>query len=515
VRNAWLVLTAGFLAGVVGDVLFHDVSLGVNVLLWLAALVAAGWALRRADADLSPISPWLLGLVSFFGGSLAWRASPFLRFWDSAAIMAAAVVIGAPFRGRVARAWPSDYLKAGADLAIRLAGGVASAAARLPWPSWRTEASASRARASGIGLALAVPVVVVFGGLLTSADPVLEAFVQDLFTWDLGVVFEHLLLILVLGWLATGWLWSITTPRAPADGSPIKPPRTLGLIEIALPLGAFTLLMAGFIGLQARYLFGGETFVRSTGLTYAMFARRGFFELVFLSLLAVPLLYGAQWVLERGNKAAVQSFRALILVSAALVILVMVSALARMRLYVASYGLTEDRLYATAFMIWIGCVLLWFVVTELRSQASRFATGAVAAGFAVLAALNVLNPDALVARTNIARAELGLAFDAEYLGRLSTDAVPAVVEAWPGLDVATRCALRSSLIERARVQRGWREWTWASWTAARATGQLPPDDRCPDADDPTERRGGGEDSSDSPSPDESPVPPRSQAARWP
>lgn len=474
-----VVLAAGFLMGVLGDALFQGATLGLNVPLWLGALLLAGWWLWRRDPAGNTALPWLLGLTLLFAGFLAWRASPFLWFWNGAAVLAAAVLIGVRLRGRIAAAWPSDYFRGAIDLVAHLAGGVGAVVAGLRWPGQPDEASASRVGAVGIGIALAVPVVFVFGALLTSADPVLEAFVTDLFDWDLGLVLEHVLLVLLLAWIATGWLRSVTARRAPSDGSPLPPPRTFAPIEIAIPLGALTLLLAAFIGLQARYLFGGETMVQSTGLTYAAFARRGFFELVFVSALVVPLLYVAQWVLDRDARRSVETFRALVVVLSLLIGLVMISALARMRLYVTAYGLTEDRLYATAFMVWIGWVLVWFVVTELRAQPSRFATGSVLGGFVVLAALNVLNPDAFIARTNIARAQSGNEFDAEYMGRLSADAVPAVVAAWSDLDIEARCTLRGSVISRAQPIEDWREWTWARAVAARAAGELPVE-ACPE-----------------------------------
>jgi hypothetical protein len=165
----------------------------------------------------------------------------------------------------------------------------------------------------------------------------------------------------------------------------------------------------------------------------------------------------------------VESFRALAVTLAALVCLVMVSAVGRMRQYVGMYGLTEDRLYATAFMLWLGGVLVWFVATELGDRRERFATGGVAAGFLLLAALNVMNPDAVIARVNLARVESAVALDAEYLARLSTDAIPALAARWTTLDRGTRCALRDAVRRAAAPDDDWRAWTWSAWRAARAT----------------------------------------------
>ena len=46
----------------------------------------------------------------------------------------------------------------------------------------------------------------------------------------------------------------------------------------------------------------------------------------------------------------------------------MASAFERMRLYEMEFGLSEQRLYPTAFMGWLAAVLIWFCLTVLRGQ---------------------------------------------------------------------------------------------------------------------------------------------------
>ena len=60
----------------------------------------------------------------------------------------------------------------------------------------------------------------------------------------------------------------------------------------------------------------------------------------------------------------------------------------------------------------------------------RFAFGALVASLALVVALDLINPDALIAHTNLTRAAAGVGqpLDAEYLAwTLSADAVPASV----------------------------------------------------------------------------------------
>ncbi|GIW52316.1 MAG: hypothetical protein KatS3mg081_1671 [Gemmatimonadales bacterium] len=476
-RLAQTVLAFGVGAALLGDLLFQDSGLGLNLFLWLAPVLAAGLGFYYRSGGRDRRLPWIVALMLFFVWCLAWRASPFLRFWNVAAIIAAAILAVTALRCRLGQAWLPDYVKGAVHLAARIGLGAIEAAAAV-WSGGSESAIASRVRKVGVGLVLAVPLFVVFASLLAEADPLFEKFLDGIFSWQPSEFLDHAALILVLGWIALGWLRLMVAPPGPAGGGQWRLPIALGPIEVGIPLGVLALLLAAFVGLQSRYLFGGEAVLRSSGLTYAEFARRGFFELVTVAALVVPLLYGAQWVLDRTVRGAVQSFRALASLLGVLVALVMVSALGRMRLYVEAYGLTEERLYAAVFMIWIGVVLGWFVLTELRSQQRRFMTGAVVAGFAVLVFLNFLNPDGLVAKVNLERGLSGQALDVEYLGQLSADAVPAVAAAWPHLDSKARCELRRTLFARAVPVRDWREWNWGVASAARRVGGLDADDGC-------------------------------------
>jgi hypothetical protein len=138
-----------------------------------------------------------------------------------------------------------------------------------------------------------------------------------------------------------------------------------------------------------------------------------------------------------------------------------------MYLYQQEFGLTELRLYTTIFMVWISVVLLWFVLTVLRARRDRFAFGALLAGFAAIFAINVMNPDALIASTNIDRMEDGKRFDAYYLTTLSADAVPVLVESL--LEIGDSRLWKDYTVEQAVVDR-WdaRQADWRTWNLGRS-----------------------------------------------
>jgi len=183
----------------------------------------------------------------------------------------------------------------------------------------------------------------------------------------------------------------------------------------------------------------------------------------------LPLLLVADWLRRRDSDSRDRLFKALAGVLVLLLFVVMASALQRMRLYQREYGLTELRVYATGVMLWLAVVFVWAGLTVLRGRRDLFWVGALVSGFAAILAINVVNPDALIARTNLNRPKVDLV----YLTRLSDDATPTLAKALPTLDPASRRVLADELASR-RENEDWRNWNWSRHRAQAALRGLEP-----------------------------------------
>src|SRR6185503_13517356 len=179
---------------------------------------------------------------------------------------------------------------------------------------WRRAAAVAR------GLAIAAPLIVVFGALFMSADAVFAQLVSNLIHFDFPRIAGHVLLFSIAAWLSTGYLRGFLTGtelplpdrREALEGRGLLLPKrpTLGITEVATALAAINLLFLVFVIVQFRYLFGGDALVQVTAdLTYADYARRGFFELVFAIVLVVPLLLAADWLLDQRIRRDALVFR--------------------------------------------------------------------------------------------------------------------------------------------------------------------------------------------------------------
>ncbi len=506
IKRPTFLLVACVLIGFVIQVLIYGVPLGAGFALSALAVVA-GWLLigRGLQLPMRPSAVFLASCLLLAGVAAAWRDSGSLRALNVLAALGLVLLIGPVYRpGGLASFSLTDYLAAEV-LAVFAALSQPFVLLIDDWPRARRAVSkaspapqASRAAARRNlmpalrGVLLAVPVLLVFGSLFYTADAVFAGYVRQLFRWnlDLGDLLVRLVVTGLLAWSALG-LARYSFTRDPARQALIDVERPAGLqlghAETTIALALINALFVGFVAIQAVYLFGGaDTLIRS-GLTHSEYARRGFFELVTVAALVLSLVLVADWLArpQRTPGKPARSELALNLLQGLLVVLTLVilaSALLRMQLYVREYGLTELRLYTTAFMAWLAIVLVWSLVTVLGQSPvgrRRFAFGALLAGLALLLALNVLNPDALIARTNLARAQAGVGqpLDVAYLGSgLSADAVPAILAGLPGLkddllqrELACRLTATSAQLSQTTAAAGWRG---ADWSRTRALGLL-------------------------------------------
>ena len=95
--------------------------------------------------------------------------------------------------------------------------------------------------------------------------------------------------------------------------------------------------------------------------------------------------------------------------------------------------------------------------------------GATVSALVIIATLQLINPDAVIARNNFERMADGKVIDISYLGRLSADATPAIVER---LDTLTPGHARSlvSTLERREQRRpsNWRAFNFSRHMGANA-----------------------------------------------
>jgi hypothetical protein len=193
-------------------------------------------------------------------------------------------------------------------------------------------------------------------------------------------------------------------------------------------------VLALFVGVQFVVLFGSDDYVlRTTGLTYAEYARSGFWQLLAVTALALGVLaLGSRWAPARTPVERVAK-RGLLAALALLTLVVVASAINRMWLYQQAYGFTVLRLLVLTCELWLGAGFLLALAAVLRLRPGGLSRPMVAVGMVALLGLAVLDAERFIAAHNVARWSETGKLDTSYLGTLSADAVPALVDLPPAV----------------------------------------------------------------------------------
>jgi hypothetical protein len=313
--------------------------------------------------------------------------------------------------------------------------------------------------------------LLVFGGLLASADAQFERIAASALK-DPATPLSHAWHVLLFAWFAIGFLYVVYLRPGGLVQAPIRR-RVAGGPEAIMVLAALDVLFAVFVVLQLQNLFGGMSHVRATShLTLAQYARRGFFQLMIVSALVMPVLGLADFV--AGGSSSRRWVRRLSFAMVTLAVVIIASALQRLWLYQQSFGITQLRLYSTAFVLWLLVAFMLFTATVLTGRRERFVFALVVSGFVAAAALNLVNPDALIARIDMQRTSQRhvVGFDPYYVTHLSADAAPTIIANLRRVPRREQAVIARHLIIGSRaVTDDWRSWNLARSAASDAVGR--------------------------------------------
>ena len=461
--HAAIVLSWAIAFGLVVDV-WMDGPPGIGVLV--AAVVAAVGLVMAARPRAEALVFLGAGLVSV--SFVVARASPVLVSLDLVAGLGLYALAGAFAReGAPVRAGLRSYVARGFAwvTSVRPALGiVATPLTGLLPAGGRIFPVVPRA------LIVSLPVGLAFALLLGSADAVFADLLRSPFE---RVPFPELPRhLLIVGAAAMAFVVIAVRAAVPVRLAKAAQPIEGGGLRAAdwiSLLVTVDVVFALFVGVQLLTFFGGRRhMLAESGLTFAEYARSGFWQMLAAATLTGAVIAGA-WIGGRpppGRRRAWFVVLSALLVGLSLVILA--SAFQRLVLYETAFGYTWPRLIPHAAILFTGALLACGLVAVVTGRTGWLPTAALALGFLTLVGLNLLDPQAFIADRNIARVERGHGLDTSELASLSADAVPAIVAALPTLDPSTQVVVERDLsCLREELRRGVERYGWTSFNAAR------------------------------------------------
>lgn len=204
------ILQAAVLLGVLGDVLLRQMPWGLNVLLFISALVAAMTMLilRRRREFWNGQTVALNVALVFFAAMFVWRDSAELKAFDTLAILTILAILTLPaLKIKMQVAGVFHYI-------IGFAwSGISAAFAPfylvfgdVDWKTIPQTGWSKHLIAVLRGVAIAAPILLIFGALFVAADAVFQGIVERTFNIPPDEVVAHIFSIGFFTWITAGYL---------------------------------------------------------------------------------------------------------------------------------------------------------------------------------------------------------------------------------------------------------------------------------------------------------------------
>lgn len=274
-------------------------------------------------------------------------------------------------------------------------------------------------RAVLTGLLLAVPGLLIVGFCLMCADAVFETMILRL----LDGMRMPATILKVAGMLLFGFFSSYCGMRYLIRRSQIPMERRQPVFDPVIAItftGLFLVMYAVFCGVQTLYLFAASMRLPN-GMTYAQYAHRGFYMLLFVCLLNFVLVLVTRKYFERHRILNV-----MLLLICGCTFVMLASSAYRMYLYISVYQLTFLRVFVLAALLTLAFLLAGAMAVVLKPDflLVRYSLVVVSTIYLCLA---FAHADRLIASYNLSHAQEHAAnMDWQYLSQLSLDAAPAV-----------------------------------------------------------------------------------------
>jgi len=284
------------------------------------------------------------------------------------------------------------------------------------------------------GIAVAVVPTAIIGSLL-SYDSDFTDIINKIFDFDFSTIFSNLLSI-AFGIPLGMYIYGAFISSADKKGENILPAATIRetktkiqkipvvtSVSAALPPLALYVI---FFASQFKYYVSGFVGVLPDNASYATYAREGFFELCWVSVINLAIIIAITLFMKRNGKTIVLKIIN-VLYSVSTLVLICTAA-AKMVLYINEFGLTPKRVYSSWFMALLAIIFVLIIVKQFAPKFKIIPVSLIVT-VAMSAIITLGGTESFIARYNVDRYLAGSlnTVDVYAINRLGDSGVPQLV----------------------------------------------------------------------------------------
>ena len=275
------------------------------------------------------------------------------------------------------------------------------------------------------GIGIAIPLVAILLSLLSSADAAFEGLLNLVPRLDWG----EPVAAVVCGCLSAPVLYTmcVALRHSPAAPAASREAKGMNPITVNTVLVSVCAVYLAYLCSQLAYFVGGLSGLLPEEYTLSQYARRGFFEMALLAMVNLGLMAGAVGLSSRQGDRVSLFTRILSLFVGIVTLFFVLTASAKMFLYIDSYGLTRLRVLTEVIMVFLALttifVSIWLFVPKFAYMKAVLLTALALCSITAWA-----DVDTFVAKYNVWAYQTGVSkyMDIDHLGDLSQGAIPAL-----------------------------------------------------------------------------------------
>ena len=279
-----------------------------------------------------------------------------------------------------------------------------------------------------IGIAISLPILFVVLNLLVSADAQFEQLIGGIPQWFQVITGERIIrfiIILILTGVFFGFMQvlssrHLSTIKQQANEASFKIDGIITITVLVL-INAVYLL---FTLVQFRYFFSGTL---QADFTYAEYARKGFFELLFVTLINLSITVMVLTFVKRATRFMRRATQILLTILVLVSSVMLTSAFLRLSMYEDAYGFTFTRVLVHSFMIFLVIIFTYTLVKIWVEKLSLFHFYFITS-LLYYTGIVVVDIDKIVVNENMNRYELSGKIDVHYLNNLSFTGVLGLID---------------------------------------------------------------------------------------
>lgn len=319
-------------------------------------------------------------------------------------------------------------------------------------------------KSSAIGILISLPVLLVVIPLLSKSDAAFSGLVSMVLT-DIGIYFVEFLLAIIVTFYMVFYMMSKRKNLKTGSENASKVFSSKGCIPNSAAvsfLSVISITYLVYLFSQLAYFFSAFSgfLPEDYAFTESAYARRGFFEMFAICVINMIIISVVNILIKKQKGAkSLGTVKCLSLFIMLFTVLLLVTAMAKMKLCLGIFGLSKNRILVCAFMIMI-FVAIFFYIIHIFAPKLSYMQPIIVICSTLFIALSYANVDAMIVQYNVDAFNSGKIenLDMEYIGSLSDDAVPYMIELTKSTDKKISKSAENYIVDKIR-EKYWDEYS--------------------------------------------------------